>query len=77
MEEDWTKMTEDEIREFCRAEMKQKNMTYRHTATGLYVNRHTLSGWLTGRSTFPVGGAVALLDKFGYELTIRKKGGVE
>lgn len=70
-------MTEDEIREFCRTKMKQRNMTYLSTALELYVNRHTLSGWLTGRSTFPVGGAAALLDRLGYELVIRKKGGAE
>lgn len=70
-------MTESEIREFCFGKMKARNLTYLRLSRELYFNRHTISNWLNGLSDFPLAGLIKILDWLGYELTIRRKGGVE
>ena len=70
-------MTESEVREFCGQTMKSRKLSYLRMARELYISRHTLSHWIQGTSDFPLDGLIRLLDWMGYELTIRRKGGVE
>lgn len=70
-------MTENEIRDFCDQKMKARNLTYLRMSSELFINRHTLRAWVKGTANFPLEGLVRLLDWMGYELTIRRKGGVE
>lgn len=70
-------MTESEVREFCREKMKDRHISQSRMATELYIGRHTLSYWINGKSNFPLDGLIRLLDWMGYEIVIRRKGGVE
>lgn len=70
-------MTGNEIRQFVKDRMKEQRRTLLHTAPEMFVSRHTLAWWLSGRSDFPVDGLAILLDLLGYEIEIRRKGGGE
>lgn len=70
-------MTENEVRDFCADKMKAQRLTYLRMSDELFINRHTLSSWIHGSANFPLDGLIRLLDWMGYEIVIRRKGGVE